>query len=116
MKREIKLLKEELASGLHTVDSVKGSTREFPYTETTIAIEGPDVMRKKRIKARITKLTTECERTERFVESIDDSFTRQLIELHFLNGYGWGKVMRKTDCRMTMDGVRKRVDRFFKKF
>lgn len=115
MRREIKLLKEDLAGGLHTVDSVKGSTRDFPFTETTFVIEGPDVKRKRQIQAQIDVLTAKCERVENFAKGIDSSFMRQLIDLHFLKGYGWGKVMRKTGCLIGQNAIRMRVERFLNK-
>lgn len=79
-------------------DKVYGSSPEFPYLKRSYTIEGiepTDTISKSlgRKKTRIRRLMERAleleEEVEIFIESIDDSITRQAFSLRYLDGYSW---------------------------
>ena len=50
----------------------------------------------------------------RFISSIEDSQTRQIIFLRYIKGMSWGQVAIKIGGGNTDDGVRKRAIRYIR--
>lgn len=50
-----------------------------------------------------------------YVSNIEDSRTRCIIAMRFIDGYSWTKIAFKLGGGNTADGVRKIVERHFKK-
>lgn len=85
-------------------DKVYGSNPEFPYQMRSYTIEGiepTDTISKSlgRKKTRIRRLMERAleleEEVEIFIESIDDSITRQAFSLRYLDGYSWRETSVK---------------------
>ena len=86
-------------------DKVYASSHEFPYLKRAYTIEGIEPTDKiskilGRKKTRIRRLVERAleleEEAEIFIESIDDSITRQAFSLRYLDGYSW----RDTSVRL----------------
>lgn len=68
------------------------------------------------LRKKITNKKNECiaemNRLEDFVETIDDSFTRQIFILKYVCGMNWDEVSRAIGGGNTPDGVKKRCQRY----
>ena len=106
LEREIRMLDERLSSAALVSDSVRGSYAEPPYTEHTITITGVDQaalhrMERKRLRARAERLAI-----ERFIDGIEDSLTRTILEERYIRGRSWAQVAKAAGGTNTCDGVR----------
>ncbi|MBU5438304.1 hypothetical protein KQI42_09805 [Tissierella sp. MSJ-40] len=124
--REIKMLESRILeiqqeAEEYVSDTVRGSTSAFPYTEHTIRITGIDMKKRERVNnvkekliIRKTALYHELEEIENFIESVEDSKVRQIIELRYIKGMQWNRVALKVYGYPNGDTARKKIKRFFK--
>ena len=98
LKKEIAYLEEKLEAlkdkeipVIH--DKVKGSMATFPYIEFHMDIEAEEPVqaeRKNKLiaykKKRIAELQDKAIEIEEFIENIEDSITRQIFELKYIDG------------------------------
>ena len=64
------------------------------------------------IDANISRCWYELNRLNRYIAVIDDSLTRQIFTLRFVNGLPWQQVACSIGGDNTADGVRKVVTRY----
>lgn len=102
-------------------DTVRASSNVFPYTQHTVRITGIDVKKHEKINRvqqklikRKTALYYELEEIENFIENVEDSKVRQIIELRYIKGMSWNAVARNVYGYPNGDTARKKVTRFFK--
>ena len=102
LKKEIIVLERKLKKYKENVvrDKVTGSNNEFPYQLIHITIEGYEnslYCRKLQdsIKKRYKKCLELKIQIEQFIESIDDSRTRLIFELRYIEGYKWQKISKE---------------------
>lgn len=118
LKNEILLLKKELnaMNRVTTMDSVTGSSPDFPYVKHVITITGTcsnHVLRmQRRIDRKITLLQDEIERLNQFIDTIDDSEMRQIFILRYRSGLSWQGVARNLGNAGDGSTERKKHDRF----
>lgn len=67
------------------------------------------------IEAKRQAAVAEYNRLIRYIASVDDSFTRRILELRYIDGKSWRHVARAVGGNNTADGMRKAVDRFLEK-
>ena len=86
---ELEAAIRKLGSG----ESLMGSSTVFDYRSgypVPQAVVGVDRKKfwstKERYEAKIAELKAECEEAERFVEGIEDSLTRRIFRMYFLDG------------------------------
>lgn len=113
--QEIKELGQQLSNQQIESDTVKGSLTEYPYIETTVTIRGLNTKIIERLRRRQTKLMMERLAIERYIDSIDDSLTRRVINLRYVQGYGWHKLARNIGGN-TADSLRMLVVRHVRGF
>lgn len=109
---------------LNSMDKVKGSTPEFPYTAASFQISGVDIedynRRVRRLKSKLVKKKDELlklqEETQKFIDKIEDSFVRQIITLRYSEGLSWNDIAAKMGNNYSKDSLRKTSERFLKKF
>jgi len=103
-------------------DIVKGSSKEFPYSERNFTIQGHDnlyntaitrnihllLQQKIRLEERITEI-------EKFINTIDDSEIRQILTLRYIEGRQWNVVARKIYGVPNGDTARKKLSRYLDK-
>ena len=96
-------------------DTVKGSLPEYPYTEASITICGysPEIVIK--LRRRQARLIRERIAIEAYISSIEDSFTRRVISMRFLQGIGWKNLCKKISGN-TSDSLRMLVARHVRGF
>lgn len=67
------------------------------------------------IEAKHRQCLYERARLERYIAGIDDSLTRQMFKLRFVNGLTWRQVAACIGGGNTDDGCRKAVQRYLRK-
>ena len=66
------------------------------------------------IDANISRCWYDLNRLKRYITGIDDSLTRQILTLRFVNGLSWVQVAYSIGGDNTPDGVRMIVTRYIK--
>lgn len=95
-------------------DTVSGSDARFPYVAHTMSVGGltcTDENRKLLIK--LHDLEWKRNEIEDYVGRIEDSLTRRIFTMRFINGWSWGKIAYKTNN--TQASVKMRCRRYLKK-
>lgn len=125
--REIKILENRILEIRQETrelvsDTVQASSSSFPYTQHTVRVTGIDVRKTERINRikdklykRKTALYHDLEEIECFIETVEDSKLRQIIELRYIKGMAWNTVAQKVYGYPNGDAARKKIKRFFKK-
>lgn len=104
-------------------DKVQASSKDFPYVQTTVKIEGYDYvgdqksrkqLGKKRILIQQRKEQAEALelRITQYINSISDSGIRRMIDYKYIEGYTWEKIGRIFHCDRTT--AKKRVSNYLK--
>lgn len=121
---EISVIESQITNlqPITSADKVMGSSPYFPYTAMSFHIEGIDVedynRRTKKLKGRLIKKKNELlelqEEIQNFVDGIEDSLTRQIIILRFINCLSWNEIADKIGASSSSESVRKISERFLK--
>lgn len=124
--REIEILENRITEMQqeatdYVSDTVTASSSTFPYTQHTVRITGIDIKkidRLNRVKDKLInrkhELYKELEEIETFIENVEDSKVRQIIELRYIKGMAWNPVAEKVYGYPNGDTARKKIKRFFK--
>jgi hypothetical protein len=108
-----------------TIDGVRGSGKEFPYTEHTFRIEGINHKGRNYLKRRFVRCRNQIQMSIKYIEecldNIDDSELRQIIRYKFEDGLDYNVIAHKMNDgkrngNYTADSVRMKVKRFLKNF
>lgn len=104
LERRIRILERRLDAVPIVKDKVKSSAKEYPYIETHITVDAPDpkkshkihreIQRSKRLLAVVEKHMDEL--TE-MVANIEDSRTRQVMTMRYLDGKKLMDVAARVD-------------------
>ncbi len=109
-----------------TVDSVQASSKEYPYIQHTVKIEGYNNYRyirnrkarntyKKQIKSKIAKLDKLINELEYELNKIDDSEIKQIIRYRYEDDLSWVQIMFKMNYK-SENTARMKLKRFLKNF
>lgn len=127
LSKEVKMLERRIADlesrpEAFVSDSVVGSSPCIPYQPHTITIKGygnqyQDKINVLQVKyiARKQQLCKELEEIEAFIESLQDSRLRQIIEYRYVKGMPWNVVAKNVYGYPNGDAARKAVKRFYEK-
>ena len=96
------------------MDTVEGSSPEFPYTKHTVSIRGVPEPRHSQ-EAELQRLRAQCREIEEWVAALPTEKERTLVELHALQEMRWPVVFRKTGD-ISPDAARKQYERILKKY
>lgn len=66
------------------------------------------------IEAKIALSVVEYNRLNRYIANVQDSLTRQIMALRFVNGMSWNQVAMSIGGGNTADGVRMLISRYLK--
>lgn len=99
---EIKQIKRELENiePEYSIDSVTGSSINFPYTQHNIKIEGYDtgsyerkIQRiRNRLKRKMIELVEEKDMLTEYIYNLDNSDLRQIFTYRYINGLNWQEI------------------------
>ena len=100
-------------------DSVRGSSKEFPYTEHTCVVEGREEnsnlkRKKKLLKVRLKELEKLKDELDTYIRKIDNEKIKQILEYKYIYEYSWIKIADKFGG-VTPDSLRMEVKRFLEK-
>ena len=124
LENRIKSLEKERIP--KTVDSVQASSKEYPYIQHTVKIEGYNNYRyirnrkarntyKKQIKSKIQKLDKLINELEYELNKIEDSEIKQIIRYRYEDDLSWVQIMFKMNYK-SENTARMKLKRFFKNF
>lgn len=63
----------------------------------------------------LKKCFYELNRLDRYIQSVDDPLTKQIMTYRFINGYNWSKIAYMIGGNNTPDGLRIKMMRFLGK-
>ena len=102
-------------------DTVKASSKAFPYTEHTVTVKGYSekgacsLSRIVRIRRQQrAKLSAELAEIETWIATVPDSRTRQLIRYRFIDGHSWASAAKSVYGHPCESTARSRVERYLK--
>ena len=129
LKGEVKDLNRRIVDKRESVvtDSVRGSSKEYPYIQHNCVVQGVDYKKQKRDK-KYRKMITQKEKqinkkireAEYELNNVNDSEIRQIIRNVYFDGRDYNQtahLMNKYNPQKnyTADGIRMKLKRFFKK-
>lgn len=110
LQKEIKELEQRIERVKNkkaqvVTDSVKGSSKYFPYVERSFVITGLEEDKKEqqleKLNNVLKKRKTKCEelklQIEEFINTIPDSRTRRVFSLRYIDGLNWLQIARKIE-------------------
>lgn len=99
---EIKELENKIKNyeGKIVTDKVQSSQREFPYTQYELKIQGvEDSLYIKKLREKLFFRIEKCKKLkvdiENFINNIEDSRTRLVFQLRYVEGWSWLKISLK---------------------
>lgn len=96
--------------------TVRGSDTDFPYLSHPMQVSGLQSTKENENRLiRVHKLKLKKQDIERFIDNIEDSLTRRIFRMRFVEGFNWVKVAMQVGGDNTADGARKIVDRYLQK-
>lgn len=123
IKAEIEMLENQLnhIEPEFVIDSVKGSSAHYPYTQHTVKIEGIDSIeydnKVKRIRLRLSKkhkeLLDEKDKLTEYICGIGDSEIRQIFMYRYIDCLTWPEIAKKMNYGSST--IRLKHDTFIKK-
>ncbi len=129
LKGEVEDLKDRLNNGKENIitDSVRGSSKEYPYVQHNMIIEGIDYKQQIRdkkyrrmIKQKQDKINKLIREAEYCLDNIEDSDIRQIIRYVYFDAKDYNQTAhimnrRNPKGRFTADNIRMKLKRFFEK-
>ena len=113
--RALRTRLERLGPGkvVQVCDTVRGSSKYFPYQERIFVISG--VVSRRTVEHESLKKELDAEKTEieDFIAKINDSLVRDILTLRFIGGLSWNEVAKVVGGGNTATNVRLIVRRFF---
>ncbi|MDK7722505.1 hypothetical protein QP555_05710 [Peptoniphilus lacrimalis] len=99
---EIKELENKIKNyeGKIVTDKVQSSQREFPYTQYELKIQGvEDSLYIKKLREKLFYRIEKCKKLkvdiENFINNIEDSRTRLVFQLRYVEGWSWQRISLK---------------------
>lgn len=117
-KNEIKELEyklQHLGDGDSLVgnDTIMDYRSGYPRPQSVVGIDWKKYdNEKRRYRQRIKKLQTECDEIEQFVESIDDSLTRRIFRMYYIDGESQEQVAKAV--KYSRGRISQKINGFFK--
>lgn len=71
--------------------------------------------KKRRYEEKLKEYTAELLEAEQYIDGIDDSYTRLIFSMRFIDGFSWQKIALTVGGGNSPDGMRKVVIRYLEK-
>ena len=93
LKKEIDELAEQVRR-IECTDVVRGSDAEFPYIQHNIKVNGADsaMIQYGELKKQLADCREEYRKLNHFINSIQDSETRRIFRLRYMEGLSWQAI------------------------
>lgn len=123
IQREISALEDEI-DNLHRdppfgTDIVTGSDDRFPYCKRNYKITGIDHDKLDKLigiyRRRIDRLTAQKIEVEQWLDTVEDSIIRQIVQLRYMDGFSWGQTASKVYKKPCENIPRMALNRFLEK-
>ena len=112
LKKEIKMYQERLTE-LQALAEIKSSViTGMPISKSISDKIGYSVIKIISMKDTLSKL---CEKLTDYIESVDDPIVRLILTYRYVNNYSWQKTAFKIGSGNTVQCLRMRLYRYFKK-
>lgn len=112
LKKEIKMYQERLTE-LQALAEIKSSViTGMPISKSISDKIGYSVIKIISMKDTLSKL---CEKLTDYIESVDDPIVRLILTYRYVNNYSWQKTAFKIGGGNTVQCLRMRLYRYFKK-
>lgn len=93
--------------------TVRGSDAEYPYLSHPMQVSGvQSTTDNQNTLIKVRKLKLKKQEIESFIENIEDSLTRRIFRLRFIEGKNWRDVSANIGGGNSEEAVRKRVCRY----
>lgn len=115
LEREIRMLEERLRSVAPVSGGVRGVDVRSPNAEHAITVTGVDQAALNRLEHRRIQARAERSTIERFIDGIEDSLTRTVLEERYIRGSAWAQVAMVAGGANTRESVRQIAYRFLQK-
>lgn len=133
--QEIKKIQEEIRSLEYRIlhagnmvshrmnsDTVKGSSKRFPYEARIFKVTGLDdadyqrrvKQLRKHLRGRVDALMDAVTEANKYIESLPDAELRAILALRYINGMSWQQIAASLGVEGDGSGLRKKCDRFMK--
>ena len=118
MQEEIQELKDKLqhlGEGDSMIDSsvINDYRSGYPVPQAVVGVDWEKMSRlRKRYTSRIAKLQKECDLVEEYIESIEDSVTRRIFRMYFIDGLSQRQISRA--IHFDKSTVGRKIDKFLK--
>ena len=129
LEKEIAMLKQKVdrlsvRKYKYGADSVTSSSPAAPYRKSIVVIRGygydaandhAKARLKKHTRERLHELNQKFGEIQAFIDSIDDSIVRQIVEYRYIEGLSWAAIGKIIYDKPTESTPRMIVERFFEK-
>lgn len=96
--------------------TVRGSDEEFPYLSHSMQVSGvQSTTDNQNALIKVRKLEMKKQEIENFIDNIEDSLTRRIFRMKFIEGKNWVQIAMQLDGDNTPDGVRMHTNRYLQK-
>lgn len=103
-------------------DTVKGSSREKPYLQRAVTVTGisqKSIIAQKQLESilrqRISRHQQKVLEIEHFIDTVEKSDIRQIIDLRYIQGLSWLKTAKRVYGHSSDDRARKALTRYIEK-
>ena len=98
-------------------DTVRGSDAEFPFLSHPMQVTGVKATEdNQKTLVAVRKLELKKREIENFIDNIEDSLTRRIFRLRFIEGFNWVKVAMEVGGGNTDKNAQMIVKRFLDKY
>lgn len=115
LKKEEKQLQQQVEELRSKVEKVTTTVSDMPKggQKKDLRDELIDLIDLLALKQK--QCVVEQNRLERYIATVDDSYTRLILSLRYISGMSWGQIALKVGGGNTAENVRQTIHRFLKK-
>lgn len=98
----------------YAVDTVSGSSKEYPYIKRTVTIRGYTTEESAAKAAELTQLKHEYKKLTDYIDSIENKQLQVIFILRFIKSLSWRRIAFKIGGNNTEESVKKMVYRYIR--
>ena len=90
--RTVEVYTRRLKNAACVMDTVKGSSAEWPFTKQTVTICGHNAAEETRMREKIAECKARCRRVEEAISKAPNEKIRCILTLHYIEGFSWAET------------------------